>query len=85
MPKVELKQAVKDCFKVSLDSCSCQNFNVNCDGPNLRNLFEKVAGDNIRTLIWSRKYNLYSMALDYGLIFVKIRNFKFIISTPDKM
>ena len=55
MPKVELKQAVKDCFKVSLDSCSCTNFNVNCDGPNLRNLFEKVAGDNIRTLIWSRK------------------------------
>ena len=51
MPKVELKQASNDCLKVNLDNCACKNFNVECDRPsNLRNLFEKVTNDNIKSL-----------------------------------
>lgn len=61
MPVVALKQASNDCFKVNLDNCNCVDFNVACDRPsNLRNLFDKVASDNIKSLKKSLNYYVSS-------------------------
>ena len=64
LPVVALKQTSNDCFKVNLDNCNCVDFNVACDRPsNLRNLFDKVASDNIKSLKKSLNYYIHCILL----------------------
>ena len=76
MPVVALKQVSSDCFKVNLDNCNCVDFNVTCDRPsNLRNLFDKVASDNIKSLKKSLNFYLSPLyRLNFWLVLTDVNN-----------